>query len=67
MKEVHLGELTAVTELAHRTGLSATALVRAAFKDLGLLVTIDQPLSFQQAKKLLEGFGYAARPRNEAE
>jgi len=64
MKEVTLGEATTVAELANLLQASATSIVKAALHELGLLATIDQPLTFDEASVIAVEFGYVARRRD---
>lgn len=60
-REIEVPETTTIAELASRAGLPATPLVRVGFEALGLLLTIDEALHFEQARVLLAHLGYAAR------
>ncbi len=64
MKEIVLGESTTVAELADLLEVSATAVVKAALTELGLLATIDQRLSFREAGTIAVEFGVVARRRD---
>jgi hypothetical protein len=61
MEELVIAEFTTVAELAHRIEVPAGRIVRAALHELGLLLTIDEALAFDQTKALVAQFGYAAR------
>jgi hypothetical protein len=60
-REIEVAETTTVAELEPLVDLSARQLIDAAFHDLGLLLTIHEPLEFEQSKVLLAKFGYVAR------
>jgi translation initiation factor IF-2 len=57
---VRVNEFLTVAELAELIDVSATQIVGSAFKNLGLLVTINQRLDFDQIELLLEEFGFRA-------
>ena len=64
MKEIVLGDSTMVSELAGALHESATAIVKVAFTELGLLATIHEPLSFEQASAIAARFGFSCRRRS---
>jgi translation initiation factor IF-2 len=57
---VRVNEFLTVAELAELIDVSATQIVASAFKNLGLMVTINQRLDFDQIELLLEEFGFRA-------
>jgi translation initiation factor IF-2 len=57
---VRVNEFLTVAELAELIDQSATTIVASAFKNLGLMVTINQRLDFDQIELLLEEFNYRA-------
>jgi translation initiation factor IF-2 len=57
---VRVNEFLTVAELAELIDEKATAIVSSAFKNLGLMVTINQRLDFDQIELLLEEFGFRA-------
>jgi translation initiation factor IF-2 len=57
---VRVNEFLTVAELAELIDESPTAIVSSAFKNLGLMVTINQRLDFDQIELLLEEFGFRA-------
>jgi translation initiation factor IF-2 len=57
---VRVNEFLTVAELAQVIDVSATQIVASAFKNLGLMVTINQRLDFDQIELLLEEFGFRA-------
>jgi translation initiation factor IF-2 len=59
-KTVRVNEFLTVAELAELIGQSASAIVGSAFKNLGMMVTINQRLDFDQIELLLEEFGFRA-------
>ncbi len=59
-KTVRVNEFLTVAELAELIDVSATVIVGSAFKSLGLMVTINQRLDFDQIEMLLDGFGFRA-------
>jgi hypothetical protein len=60
-REIYLAETTTVVELEPRMDVSAAALVKAGFEELGLLLTIHDRLAFEQARELVAHFGFIAR------
>ena len=57
---VRVNEFLTVSELAELIDVSPTAIVGSAFKNLGLRVTINQRLDFDQIEMLLDEFGFRA-------
>ena len=59
-KMVRVNEFITVSELAQTLGISATQIVGFAFKTLGLMVTINQRLDFDQIELIAGEFGFQA-------
>jgi translation initiation factor IF-2 len=59
-RTVRVNEYLTIAELAELIEESPTAIVSSAFKNLGMMVTINQRLDFDQIELLLEEFGFAA-------
>lgn len=57
---VKVNEFLTVAELSELVDVSATEIIGSAFKNLGLMVTINQRLDFDQIELLLEEFGFTA-------
>ncbi|HEX6042699.1 translation initiation factor IF-2, partial [Longimicrobium sp.] len=57
---VRVNEFLTVAELAELIDVPATQLIGSAFKNLGLMVTINQRLDFDQIELLLDEFGFKA-------
>jgi translation initiation factor IF-2 len=57
---VRVNEFLTVAELAQVIDVPATQIVASAFKNLGLMVTINQRLDFDQIEMLLDEFGFRA-------
>ncbi len=57
---VRVNEFLTVAELAELIDVPATQIVASAFKNLGLMVTINQRLDFDQIELLLDEFGFRA-------
>jgi translation initiation factor IF-2 len=57
---VRVNEFLTVAELAELIDERPAAIVGSAFKNLGLVVTINQRLDFDQIELLLDEFGYRA-------
>jgi len=57
---IRVNEFLTIAELAELIGRSPTEIITSAFKNLGLMVTINQRLDFDQIELLLEEFGYRA-------
>jgi translation initiation factor IF-2 len=58
--QVRVNEFLTVAELAELIDVTATQIVSSAFKNLGLMVTINQRLDFDQIELLLDEFGFEA-------
>jgi hypothetical protein len=61
VKEIVLGELTPLGDLADLLDVPAARLVEAGFHDLGLLLTIRDVFTFEQASLVAATFGWRAR------
>jgi translation initiation factor IF-2 len=59
-RTVRVNEFLTVAELAELMDVPAAQIVGAAFKNLGLMVTINQRLDFDQIELLLDEFGFTA-------
>jgi translation initiation factor IF-2 len=59
-QQVRVAEFLTVAELAELIDASASQIIGSAFKNLGLMVTINQRLDFDQIELLLDEFGYQA-------
>ena len=59
-RTVRVNEFLTVAELADLVDVSATEIIGTAFRDMGLPLTINQRLDFDQIELLLEGFGFTA-------
>ena len=59
-KTVRVNEFITVAELAGILKIPATQIVAFAFKNLGLMVTINQRLDFDQIELIASEFGYQA-------
>jgi translation initiation factor IF-2 len=57
---VRVNEFLTVAELSELIDATSTEIIGSAFKNLGLLVTINQRLDFDQIELLLDEFGYTA-------
>ncbi len=57
---VRVNEFLTVAELAELIKRSPTEIISSAFKNLGLMVTINQRLDFDQIELLLDEFGFKA-------
>ena len=57
---VRVNEFLTVAELADLIDVPSTNIIGSAFKNLGLLVTINQRLDFDQIEMLLEEFNFTA-------
>ncbi len=72
---IHVNEFVSVSELAESMKVSATQIVQFAFKELGLMVTVNQRLDFDQIELIASAFGfeavreseYAAQPETQEE
>ncbi|MBI4538319.1 MAG: translation initiation factor IF-2 [Gemmatimonadetes bacterium] len=59
-RTVRVNEFLTVAELAELVQVPATEIIGSAFKNLGLMITINQRLDFDQIELILEEFGYRA-------
>ncbi len=59
-RTVQVNEFLTVAELAELIDIGAAEIIGSAFKDMGLPVTINQRLDFDQIELLLDGFGFKA-------
>ena len=59
-KTVRVNEFLTVSELSGLIDVSSMEIIGSAFKNLGLMVTINQRLDFPQIEMLLEEFGCTA-------
>ena len=59
-KIIRVNEFLTVSELSDLVDVSATEIIGSAFKNLGLMVTINQRLDFPQIEMLLDEFGCTA-------
>ena len=59
-KTVRVNEFVTVSELAQTLRVSPTEIVSFAFKNLGLMVTINQRLDFDQIELIASEFGFQA-------
>ena len=57
---VRVNEFLTVAELADLIDVSAQAIITSAFKNLGLMVTINQRLDFDQIELICDEFGFTA-------
>jgi translation initiation factor IF-2 len=57
---VRVNEFLTIAELSELIDVPPTQLVSSAFKNLGLMVTINQRLDFDQIELLLDEFGFRA-------
>jgi translation initiation factor IF-2 len=57
---IRVNEFLSVAELAELIDIPANQIVGSAFKNLGLMVTINQRLDFDQIELLLDEFGFKA-------
>ncbi|HEU4560307.1 MAG TPA: translation initiation factor IF-2, partial [Longimicrobium sp.] len=58
--QVRVNEFLTVAELAELIDVPAAQIIGSAFKNLGLMVTINQRLDFDQIELLLDEFGFKA-------
>ncbi|MFV1987166.1 MAG: translation initiation factor IF-2 [Gemmatimonadota bacterium] len=58
--QVRVNEFLTVAELADLIGTTAPAIITSAFKNLGLMVTINQRLDFDQIELICEEAGFTA-------
>ncbi|HVE78752.1 MAG TPA: translation initiation factor IF-2, partial [Gemmatimonadaceae bacterium] len=64
-KTVRVNEFITVSELAQTLKVPATEIVGFAFKNLGLMVTVNQRLDFDQIELIAGEFGFQAVRENE--
>jgi translation initiation factor IF-2 len=57
---IRVNEFISVAELADLMKVPATQIVQLAFKELGLMVTVNQRLDFDQIELIASEFGYQA-------
>ena len=57
---VRVNEFLTVAELSELVDVSSTEIIGSAFKNLGLMVTINQRLDFDQIEMLLDEFDFTA-------
>ncbi|HET7276114.1 MAG TPA: translation initiation factor IF-2 [Longimicrobiaceae bacterium] len=57
---VRVNEFLSISELSELIDVTPTQIVTSAFKNLGLMVTINQRLDFDQIELLLDEFGFRA-------
>jgi translation initiation factor IF-2 len=62
---VRVNEFISVSELAALMKIPATQIVQFAFKELGLMVTVNQRLDFDQIELIASEFGFQAVKENE--
>ncbi len=62
---VHVNEFISVAELADLMKVPATQIVQLAFKELGLMVTVNQRLDFDQIELIASEFGFEAVKESE--
>ncbi len=66
-KTIKVNEFLTVSELAELMDISASKIIGSAFKNLGLMVTINQRLDFDQIELLLDEFGFTAEKEEQYE
>ncbi len=66
-KTVRVNEFLTVAELAELIDENASQIIASAFKNLGMMVTINQRLDFDQIELLLDEFGFQAVREEEYE
>ncbi len=59
-RTVRVNEFLTVAELAELIDMSATEIIGSAFRNMAMLVTINQRLDFDQIELLLDEFGFKA-------
>ncbi len=64
-RTVRVNEFLTVAELAELVDVTSTEIIGSAFKNLGLMVTINQRLDFDQIELLLEEFNYTVEREEE--
>ena len=58
--QIRVNEFISVSELADIMKISATQIVQFAFKELGLMVTVNQRVDFDQIELIASEFGFEA-------
>ncbi|HET9984774.1 MAG TPA: translation initiation factor IF-2 [Longimicrobiales bacterium] len=58
--QIRVNEFLTIAELAELIDHSPTEIISSAFKNLGMMVTINQRLDFDQIELLLDEFGFQA-------
>ncbi len=64
-KTVRVAEFLTVAELADLVGVSPNEIITSAFKNLGLMVTINQRLDFDQIELITDELGFKAMREDE--
>ena len=64
-RTVRVTEFLTVKELSELIDVSSTQIITSAFKNMGLMVTINQRLDFDQIELLLDEFGFQAAREEE--
>ncbi|HEV2086326.1 MAG TPA: translation initiation factor IF-2, partial [Gemmatimonadales bacterium] len=62
---IRVNEFVSVSELAGAMKVPATQIVQFAFKELGLMVTVNQRLDFDQIELIASAFGFQAIKEDE--
>jgi translation initiation factor IF-2 len=62
---IRVNEFVSVSELAGAMKVPATQIVQFAFKELGLMVTVNQRLDFDQIELIASAFGFQAVKEDE--
>jgi translation initiation factor IF-2 len=62
---IRVNEFVSVSELATAMKVPATQIVQFAFKELGLMVTVNQRLDFDQIELIASAFGFQAIKEDE--
>src|SRR4030095_11900128 len=57
---IRVNEFISVSELAEIMKVPATQIVQFAFKELGLMITVNQRLDFDQIELIASAFGFEA-------
>jgi hypothetical protein len=65
MREVLLDESMTVSELADALEASAATVVGVAFRNVGLMTTIHERLTFAQASTIAAELGFVARKKGD--
>jgi translation initiation factor IF-2 len=63
--QIRVNEFISVSELADLMKVPATQIVQFAFKELGLMVTVNQRLDFDQIELIASAFGFEAVKESE--